>query len=88
MNDYEKLQAPETVSQEFKDKFERALGSALLKYKEGAMLVDKYEDNAMDCAFAKGFLAGCVYLSKEFENDTEREVDRGKNTCNDCKKCS
>ena len=63
--DYKKLRSVDTadeVGKEVVEDLERGLQEAYDKYKNsGAMTVDSLEDNSMEAAFAKGFLAGCIY---------------------------
>lgn len=40
--------------------FEAALGTAWQKYRDGARLVDRFEDNYIECAFSKGFFQGYI----------------------------
>lgn len=65
MTNYEKLRTFETaktVPVEFKEQFENALNKAFGTYKEnGSYVVDSLEDNPMELAYSKGFLAGCIY---------------------------
>lgn len=65
MSDYEKLRTPETSKElpmEFRKEFEEALSKAVGYWQEHGYLVDQFEDNRMECSFAKGFLAGCIYM--------------------------
>lgn len=47
-----------TVNAEIKDEFENALSNAWKHYDESARLVDQFESNYVECAFAKGFKTG------------------------------
>lgn len=48
------------MEEEERKEFEAALGSAWQKYRDGARLVDRFEDNYIECAFSKGFLQGYI----------------------------
>lgn len=66
--DYEKLKDPKTAKElpiEFMEEFEEALSKAIGYYQQNGFLVDQFEDNAMECSFAKGFLAGCIYMENK-----------------------
>ena len=57
----ETKQAPKTKwTEEERKAFEAALGTAWQKYRDGARLVDRFEDNYIECAFSKGFLQGYI----------------------------
>lgn len=57
----ETKQAPKTkMTEEERKAFEAALGTAWQKYCDGARLVDRFEDNYIECAFSKGFLQGYI----------------------------
>ena len=62
---YEDLRTAETaerVDEKLMKKFNDALQRAWERYNNsGAMTVDSLENNSMEAAFAKGFLAGCIY---------------------------
>ena len=68
MDYYEKLRDPELskgLPIEFVKEFEEALSKAIGYWQQHGYLVDKFEDNAMECSFAKGFLAGCIYMENK-----------------------
>lgn len=74
MNDYEKLRTEETskeLPQEFKIEFEEALLNATFAWKDGAYLVDRFEDDKMELSFAKGFLEGCIYMENKKKKEQE-----------------
>lgn len=59
---YEQLKSKrDKVPEKFIRAFETGLQEAWQEYCAGARLVDQFEDNYTECAFAKGFLAGCIY---------------------------
>lgn len=61
---YEKLRTQKSsleVPTEIKEAFEKALNESWLNYQNNGDLVDRFEDNHVECAFAKGFLSGCIY---------------------------
>ena len=65
MSNYEELKVNSgNVTAEFRAAFEKALEDAWQEYNNGARLVDQFEDDYTECAFAKGFLAGCIYRDK------------------------
>lgn len=35
------------------------------EWQNGARVVDQFEDNPMELSFAKGFLAGCIYMENK-----------------------
>lgn len=59
--DLKTVETAKMLPENFVRLFERALQMEYEKYCAGAYLVDQFEDNSIECAFAKGFLAGCVY---------------------------
>lgn len=66
--DYEKLRDPELSKElpiKFRKEFEDALSKAIGYWQQHGYLVDQFEDNAMECSFAKGFLAGCIYMENK-----------------------
>jgi hypothetical protein len=66
--DYEKLRDPQTAKElpiGFSKEFEEALSKAVGYWQQNGFLVDRFEDNAMECSFAKGFLAGCIYMENK-----------------------
>lgn len=68
MKDYEKLRDHKTAKElpiEFRKEFEEALSKAIGYWQQHGFLVDQFEDNAMECSFAKGFLAGCIYMESK-----------------------
>lgn len=68
MDNYELLRTEETfknLPKNFITEFEEALSGAMEYWKKHGMLVDQFEDNKMECSFAKGFLAGCIYISRK-----------------------
>ena len=72
---YEDLRTAETaekVDEKLMKKFNDALQKAWEQYNDsGARTVDSLEDNGMECAFAKGFLEGCMY---EHERHVEESI--------------
>ena len=69
--DYEKLRDPQTAKElpiEFRKEFEEALSKAIGYWQQNGFLVDQFEYNAMECSFAKGFLAGCIYMENKNKN--------------------
>jgi len=64
---YEKLRTnKDGVPKDFRKSFEKALAEAWKDYNNsGAWLVDAFEDNEMELAFAKGFLEGCINTEKK-----------------------
>ena len=66
--DYEKLRDPQTAKElpiEFRKEFEEALSKAVGYWQQNGYLVDRFEDNAMECSFAIGFVAGCIYMENK-----------------------
>lgn len=69
--DYEKLRDPQTAKElpiEFRKEFEEALSKAVGYWQQNGFLVDRFKDNAMERSFAKGFLAGCIYMENKNKN--------------------
>ena len=65
MTEYEMLRTQrDEVPKEFRDRFEKALREAWDYYNSHGRLVDQFEDDYVECAFAKGFLSGCIYRDK------------------------
>lgn len=66
---YEKLKTAETakeLDEKFKESFNESLSKAFAEYREsGSFTVDSLEDNSMELAFAKGYLAGFIDLEKK-----------------------
>ena len=66
---YEKLKTAETakeLDEKFKESFNESLSKAFAEYWEsGSLTVDSLEDNSMELAFAKGYLAGFIDLEKK-----------------------
>lgn len=66
---YEKLKTAETakeLDEKFKESFNESLSKAFAEYNEsGSFTVDSLEDNPMELAFAKGYLAGFIDLEKK-----------------------
>lgn len=52
-----------------KKAFEDALDKAWKQYEENGWLVDRYEDDFVECAHAKGFREGFLFGLKFKEND-------------------
>jgi len=66
--DYEQLRDPKSAKElpiEFRKEFEEALSKAIGYWQQNGFLVDRFEDNAMERSFAKGFLAGCIYMESK-----------------------
>jgi len=66
--DYEQLRDPKTAKElpiEFRKEFEGALSKAIGYWQQNGKIVDQFEDNAMESSFAKGFLAGCIYMESK-----------------------
>ena len=61
MNKYKDLKSGKKVPENFRKEFEKAMQEAWEEYNNGSRAVDQFEDNYTECAFAKGFLAGCIY---------------------------
>lgn len=66
MSNYGKLRNAETqkeLPKEFVEEFEKALSQYYKSYvSNGQCRVDSFEDNSMELAYSKGFLAGCIYV--------------------------
>lgn len=65
---YEQLIDHESAKElhiEFRKEFEDALSKAIGYWQQNGFLVDRFEDNAMECSFSKGFLAGCIYMESK-----------------------
>lgn len=66
--DYEQLKDPQTAKElpiEFRKEFEEALSKAIGYWQQNGKIVDQFEDNTMERSFAKGFLAGCIYMENK-----------------------
>lgn len=66
--DYEKLRDPKTAKElpiEFRKEFEEALSKAIGDWQQNGYNVDVFEHDSMVRSFAKGFLAGCIYVENK-----------------------
>ena len=77
MSKYENLRTPGMETNDlFRARFEKALDEAWNYYRENGMNVDRFEDDFPMYAFAKGFLAGCIYAEDSSMIVDEEEEER------------
>ena len=76
---YEKLKTAETakeLDEKFKESFNESLSKAFAEYREsGSFTVDSLEDNPMELAFAKGYLAGFIDLEKKIMANVKQDIN-------------